>query len=142
LSGSHLTSRSGRTFAAFRGVPYAKPPVADLRFKDPEPAEEWAGVLDATREGPICNQFNFFLNGFGGTEDCLKLNVYTHDSNADQLKPVMVWIHGGGFTFGSGNGETDFFGPEMLMDKDIVLVTFNYRLGPFGKFRFHKNHLE
>ena len=54
----------------------------------------------------------------------------------------MVWIHGGGFTFGSGNGETDFFGPEMLMDKDIVLVTFNYRLGPFGKFRFHKNHLE
>ena len=53
--------------------------ISTLYWKDPEPAEEWVGVLDATREGPICNQFNFFINGFGGTEDCLKLNVYTHD---------------------------------------------------------------
>ena len=53
--------------------------------------------------------------------------------DAGQLRPVMVWIHGGGFMFGSGNGETDLYGPEYFMDKDIVFVTINYRLGPFGK---------
>lgn len=60
------------------------------------------------------------------------MNVYTHDTNPEQLKPVMVWIHGGGFAFGSGNGETDFYGPSYFLDRDIVLVTINYRLNVFG----------
>jgi len=132
INGSHLTSRSGRTFAAFRGIPYAKAPVADLRFKDPLPAEEWEDVLDASQEGPSCTQFNWFTKSFMGTEDCLKLNVYTHDVDTEQPKPVMVWIHGGGFDMGSGNGETDIYGPGYFLDRDIVLVTINYRLGVFG----------
>ena len=78
LSGSYSTSSSGRKFAAFRGIPYGEPPIGRLRFKDPVPAAPWFGVLDVTGEGPICisrNPFNLIING---TEDCLKLNVYTH----------------------------------------------------------------
>lgn len=55
----------------------------------------------------------------------------------EKLRPVMVWIHGGAFMMGSGNGDTDFYGPEYFLDKDIVLVTINYRLDVFGKFSPH-----
>ncbi|EFX78599.1 hypothetical protein DAPPUDRAFT_105048 [Daphnia pulex] len=134
LRGSQMVSSSGRKFDAFRGIPYAEPPVGNLRFRDPIPAQPWTGVLDATKEGPACFQ-NDLLSGItAGQEDCLVLNVYTHNSNAiENALPVMVWIHGGGFTAGSGNSETDFYGPGHILDRDVVLaVTINYRLGPFG----------
>lgn len=67
-----------------------------------------------------------------GTEDCLHLSVYTHDIKPKTLKPVMVWIHGGAFIFGSNS--KDFYNPEFLMRSDIVLIAINYRLGAFGKF--------
>ncbi|XP_046639321.1 venom carboxylesterase-6-like isoform X4 [Daphnia pulicaria] len=133
LRGSQMVSSSGRKFDAFRSIPYAEPPVGNLRFRDPIPTQPWTGVLDATKEGPACFQ-NDLLSGItAGQEDCLVLNVYTHNTNAiENALPVMVWIHGGGFTAGSGNSETDFYGPGHILDRDVVLVTINYRLGPFG----------
>ena len=153
INGSYLTSSSGRQLAAFRGIPYGQPPIGHLRFKDPLPAASWDGVLDATKEGPTCISRNPFDLVVSGTEDCLKLNVYTpnviqqHHNYVlwlikslsiiikvipERLKPVMVWIHGGSFATGSGNGETDIYGPAYFLDRDIVLVTINYRLGPLG----------
>lgn len=69
-----------------------------------------------------------------GTENCLQLSVYTHDIEPSRLKPVMVWIHGGAFIFGSVAKE--YFNPELLLRKDIVLIAMNYRLGAFGKAIF------
>ncbi|XP_046453239.1 esterase FE4-like [Daphnia pulex] len=136
LRGSQMVSSSGRNFHAFRSIPYAEPPVGNLRFRDPIAAKPWTGrVLDATKEGPTCLQ-NDLLTGLTqvGQEDCLVLNVYTHKINdaIEKALPVMVWIHGGGFSAGSGNFETDFYGPGKILDRDVVLVTINYRVGPFG----------
>ncbi|KAI9554675.1 hypothetical protein GHT06_019951 [Daphnia sinensis] len=136
LRGSRMSSASGRTIDAFRAIPYAQPPVGDLRFKDPVPAKDWQGsILDASREGPKCVQFNSIVKDglVLGQEDCLYLNVYVpHVNGTNDPLPVMVWIHGGAFYMGSGNGETDMFGPDYLLDRDVVLVTLNYRLGPLG----------
>ncbi|KZS20997.1 Liver carboxylesterase 1 [Daphnia magna] len=135
VRGSEMTSEAGRLFYAFRGIPYAKPPLGELRFSDPLPAEPWLDqILDATREGPTCIQYNTFLRFIQGVEDCLKLNIYTHDLNVTKtLRAVMVWIHGGSWFMSSGNGGfTDIYGPRYFLDRDIVLVTINYRLGPLG----------
>ncbi|KAJ9594872.1 hypothetical protein L9F63_013833 [Diploptera punctata] len=97
MRGTTMTSRSGRTFHAFLGIPYAQPPVGDLRFKAPEPPGMWPGVLNATADGPMCMQKNYMDANpqVQGQEDCLYLNVYTHDV-------MMVYIHGGGFFSGTG----------------------------------------
>ncbi|PNF39410.1 Esterase FE4 [Cryptotermes secundus] len=136
LKGHRLTSRKGREIFAFQGVPYAKPPVGELRFKPPQPAEPWTGVLDATKEAPVCVQRGLFPSDVEvrGQEDCLYLNVYTPriPKSGSEAAPldVMVWVHGGGWFTGSGN--TDMYGPQYLLDKDIILVTMNYRLGLIG----------
>ncbi|XP_044750331.1 uncharacterized protein LOC123310753 [Coccinella septempunctata] len=135
VRGTYLISRNGRLFDVFRGIPYAQPPVGDLRFKAPQPVDKWDGIRDATKEGPVCIQKNYlFANpGVEGVEDCLYLNVYVpRVSDKSKLLPVMVSIHWGGYFAGRGN--KDFFGPEKIMDKDVVLVTFNYRLGVMGLF--------
>jgi len=128
--GSFMTTQNGRQFSAFRGIRYAEPPTGQLRFKDPVAASAWEGVLDASREAPKCIQYDPIVGSILGEEDCLMVNVYTADVNA--AKPVMVFIHGGAFIIGSGNGGNDPYGPKLLLDRDIVLVTINYRLGPFG----------
>lgn len=89
----------------------------------PEAVEPWNGILNATRESSECLQ----LGGTSGSEDCLYLNVYSPKTDKDLL-PVMVWIHGGSFS----KGTSSHYGPEFLMDKDVVLVTINYRLGVLG----------
>jgi len=134
LSGRYQKTWKGRTFSAFSGIPYAEPPVGDLRFKPPVPAKPWKNILDASKLPSICPQVNLFLNDLTakGDEDCLYLNVYTPqlpESN-NELLPVMFYIHGGGWTSGSGN--PDLYGPDILLDKDVVLVTINYRLGALG----------
>ncbi|KAJ4446942.1 hypothetical protein ANN_13644 [Periplaneta americana] len=104
----------------------------------PQPPESWTGVLKATKEGPDCIQKPFpelpSLPEIVGDEDCLYLNVYTPrlpaDGEATELLPVMFWIHSGGWV--SGSGSSDLYGPQYLLDKEIVLVTINYRLGPLG----------
>ncbi|XP_069682965.1 juvenile hormone esterase-like isoform X2 [Periplaneta americana] len=127
-----VSVRSNMTFYGFMGIPYAKPPLGDLRYKAPLPPDPWDGVKDCVTEGSVCPQETF--NGsYFGDEDCLFLNVYTpkivpHDKT--HLKPVMVWIHGGFFIIGSGN--RDESGPDYLIDEGVVLVTINYRLGILG----------
>ncbi|KAL0831191.1 hypothetical protein ABMA28_002050 [Loxostege sticticalis] len=130
LEGSQCGSEDG-TYYAFKGIPYAKPPLGDLRFKAPEPPEPWTGVRDATQHGPVCPQYNERLDRIDeGSEDCLYLNVYSKNLTPTQPLPVMVWIHGGSFYTGSGN--SDFYGPEFFMAHDVILVTFNYRLEVLG----------
>ncbi|XP_065342359.1 esterase B1-like [Cloeon dipterum] len=116
-----------RDFSAFQGIPYAVPPVGNLRFKNPVEHAGWNGTLMATQEGSDCPQYEHITRLFSGSEDCLFLNVYTPQINSKRALPVMVWIHGGGMVEGSSS--VQLTGPEILMDKDIVLVTLNYRLG-------------
>lgn len=137
LIGSSMRTRNGREFKAFQGIPYAKSPTGDLRFKDPLPADPWIGVLNATTEPQLCIQRNLFYyqqaDILVGSEDCLYINVYTPKipkKGDRELLPVMVWIAGGGYF--SGSGGLSLYGPQYLLDKDIVLVTMNYRLGILG----------
>lgn len=101
-------------------------------IKDPEPAEPWNGILEAKVNGPFCAQLYYLINRPYGTEDCLFMNVYTKNVNPIVRKPVMVWLHAGGFHWGSG--DDSIYGPDYFMSKDIVLVSFNYRLNVFGYY--------
>lgn len=125
---------NGEEYFSYQGIPYAQPPVGELRFKSPVPVEKFAEEpLDCGAERGICTAVMALPPGTSGVEDCLYLNVYTAASPTGPLgllKPVMVWIHGGGFYTGSGN--TNFYGPDYLLQHDVVLVTLNYRLGPLG----------
>ncbi|KAG9436182.1 esterase FE4 isoform X1 [Apis mellifera carnica] len=120
----------GDQYLAFRGIPYAKPPIGPLRFKDPEPLEPWSGIRDASKHGDVCAQNDTLFRQLKGSDDCLYLNVYRPVAESKTKRAVMVWIHGGAFMVGSGND--DIYGPDYLMRKDIVLVKINYRLGVLG----------
>ncbi|XP_029165265.1 esterase B1-like [Nylanderia fulva] len=130
LSGIVQKSVYDSRFVAFRGIPYAKPPIGELRFKDPVPPEPWSGTRDASKYGNVAVQLDFIKHVLIGDEDCLYLNVFTNDINPSKKRPVMVWIHGGGFFVGSG--DSSFYGPDYIVQKDVVLVTLNYRLGVLG----------
>ncbi|XP_039279515.1 venom carboxylesterase-6 [Nilaparvata lugens] len=133
LKGLFKKSEFGRQFEAYLGIPYAKPPVEELRFKSPVPFGKWEGVRSAVKEGSICLQQSVWNPDNAeevGEEDCLYLNVYTPSSAKPKKYPVMVFIHGGGFEGGTGNEV--IYEPDYLLDKDIVLVTLNYRLGALG----------
>ncbi|XP_032786528.2 venom carboxylesterase-6 [Daphnia magna] len=133
VRGSKMVSSSGRNFYAFRGIPYAKPPVGELRFRDPVAVDPWfTKALDASGEEATCIQFNGIIRIFLGSEDCLTLNVYTHNFSTSSPRPVMVYIHPGSWFFGSGNAKTDLAGPGYFLDRNVVYVTIKYRLGAFG----------
>ncbi|XP_011209321.2 esterase B1 [Bactrocera dorsalis] len=117
-------------YYSFEGIPYAKPPVNELRFKAPERPEPWDGVLDCLSPKDRAVQLHLITNNAEGSEDCLYLNVYAKNLKPDKPQPVLVWIHGGGFVVGEAN--RDWFGPDYFMEKDVVLVTVQYRLGVFG----------
>jgi para-nitrobenzyl esterase len=118
----------------YKGIPYAAPPVGDLRWKPPQPVVPWEGVKPSTQYGTVCPQPKLpppFDRDYGEmSEDCLFLNVWTGVKNAEERRPVMVWIHGGGFYAGSGS-QPDFDG-RVLAREGAVVVTINYRLGIFG----------
>ncbi|XP_053674681.1 uncharacterized protein LOC128724987 [Anopheles nili] len=124
----------GAEYFSYQGIPYAHPPVGELRFKPPVPLEKFAEEpLLCDTEKAICPAVLYLPKESPNSEDCLYLNVYTTSSPSESLglqKPVMVWIHGGGFYTGSGN--SDWFGPENLLAHGVILVTLNYRLGPLG----------
>ncbi|KAJ4450087.1 hypothetical protein ANN_01494, partial [Periplaneta americana] len=132
LKGLNGFSIREKPFLAFLGIPYAKPPVGDLRFKDPQPPEPWEGIREAFEEGEICPQVGLLSGKTEGDEGCLFLNVFTNKlpASSNDLKPVMVWLHGGAFVTGSST--SIMFGPDHLLTEDVVLVTINYRLGILG----------
>jgi para-nitrobenzyl esterase len=111
------------------GIPYAAPPVGANRWRAPQPVTPWEGVRDALVPGEICPQYNPF-GAAGGAEDCLFLNVFAADDAHDA--PVMVWVHGGAFVFGSGSEA--YYDGGKLAKKGVVVVSLNYRLGAFGSF--------
>ncbi|XP_013418777.2 uncharacterized protein LOC106179609 isoform X1 [Lingula anatina] len=119
------TSILGLDVISYLGIPYAEPPLGDLRFKRPVPKAAWSSPLNATEYGPICLQMNA---RFPSSEDCLTLNVHVPQNNNTAPKAVMVWVHGGGFVLGSGR-EVD---PIGLALADVITVSINYRLGMFG----------
>ncbi|XP_065225804.1 esterase FE4-like [Planococcus citri] len=134
LQGAENKSKlSGNTYYTFAGIPYAKPPIGELRFKPPVPSEKWQGVYDATHERDSCIQKDYFLSGqHVGAEDCLYLNIDTPEvpSEIKVPKAVMVFIHGGGFFTGSGSEK--MYGGDFLMNHDVILVRINYRLHVLG----------
>lgn len=130
LRGAVEENVCGGTFLGFRGIPYAKPPIGTLRFKDSQPPEPWTGIRDARKFGSSCSQFDLVMREVIGDDDCLYLNVYTPTVNASSKLAVMVWIHGGGFVCGSS--DNSIYGPDYIVRKDVVLVTINYRLGILG----------
>ncbi len=119
------SSEDGLT--VYRGIPFAAPPVGELRWRPPPPAARWVGVRQATAFAPDPYQGD----GKGNvSEDCLYLNIWTPAKSADERVPVLVWIYGGGFSFGSTS--TPVHNGEHLARKGVVLVSINYRVGPFG----------
>ena len=122
---------SATGYSEYVGIPYAAPPVGTLRWGPPQPITPWSGVRDATHFGNRCVQGTGWDPGYSTpklNEDCLYLNVYAPDTTRKHL-PVLVWIHGGGFTGGAGQ-DTD---PRQYVQKNnAVVVTINYRLGILG----------
>ncbi|XP_050676027.1 esterase FE4-like isoform X2 [Leptidea sinapis] len=127
ITGSWMTSRRGRAIQAYRGIRYAEPPTGDLRFRPPVLIRQYAEAVDATADGPACPQPDIRVEQ---REDCLRLNVYTAANNGSKGRPVVVYVHPGGFY--SVTGRSEFAGPHYLLDHDLVLVTINYRLGSLG----------
>jgi len=130
-----LEGREEAGLQLFRGIPYAKPPVGARRFGAPEPVSPWAGVHKAFEFGASAPQQSMLLPLPGMSvgamdEDCLSLNVYTPSADAGR-RPVMVWIHGGGFVIGSGS-QPIYDGAPLARRGDVVVVTINYRLGLLG----------
>ncbi|XP_066143101.1 juvenile hormone esterase-like [Euwallacea fornicatus] len=125
----HRSVASNKLYYAYRGIPFAKPPVGKLRFRAPLKNDPWKGTLNATQEPESCVQTSGILGlTITGSEDCLYLNVYTPDVKGNF--PVMVWIFGGGFTF--GDAKYSSYAPDYLLEKGIVFVSLNYRLGVLG----------
>lgn len=123
-------------YAVFQGIPYARPPVDDLRWVAPQPIEPWGNeVLLAEEPGPIAPQAQMpFLDERETSEDCLYLNVWVPGTpEAGAGKPVIVFIHGGANLFGSGS---EYLASRLAADEDVVVVTLNYRMGIFGSFVF------
>ena len=140
---SVVTTGSGRVeglvedgLHVFRGIPYAEPPVGDLRFRAPQPIKPWSGVREARSYGPYCPQLPDPVQGriwaLSGesSEDCLTLNVWTPGMDSAR-RPVMVWIHGGAFVVGAARRPVTE-GAELARRGDVVVVTLNYRLGVLG----------
>jgi carboxylesterase 2 len=132
-------SRLSNFIQLILGIPFARPPIGPLRFKKPEPAENWEGIRDCTKFGPRCPHEDVSIEKltvfYPKSEDCLVLNVFTPitESNADQdLLPVAVFIHGGAFAVHSSAHYGDFGICKNLCSKGIIVVTVQYRLGFFG----------
>jgi para-nitrobenzyl esterase len=127
-----VRGESASMVTSFKGIPYAAPPVGDLRWKAPQPAAAWSGVQDALEFGGSCVQGTGWDPGYDQptlNEDCLYLNVYRPSTTDKKNLPVFVWNHGGGNTGGAGR---DTNPDKFVTRQDVVFVTINYRLGAMG----------
>lgn len=118
-----------RTIMVYKGIPYAAPPIGELRWRAPEPPLPWHGVRDATQFGKICPQTQRDP-ALPMSEDCLNLNIWTRANSAKERRPVLVWFYGGRFV--GGYGSDPRYDGEGLARKGLVVVTMNYRTGVFG----------
>jgi len=132
ISGVLVEKEGAAPIRAFKGIPFAAPPVGDLRWKPPQPVAAWEGVRACDTFGPVCPQpaVPFFVVPGPRSEDCLYLNVWTGAGDPGAKLPVMVWIHGGSLIFGAGS--QGLYDGAPLARRGVVVVTLNYRLGPFG----------
>lgn len=133
IRGKWSRSLQNRKIANFLGIPYALPPVGDLRFKSPQRwNDKWKSIRNATADGNMCLQIED--SKILGSEDCLYLNIFIpYIPGIQSMKlPVLVYLHGGGYNFGSSDSK--LYAPDYLMDQNIILVTLNYRLNIFGFF--------
>ena len=130
-------NKNSKEIHIFRGIPYAAPPVGDLRWKPPQPAASWSGIRECTKFSVQAAQYPDIhasenSQALPSSEDCLFLNVMTPAKKPGDKLPVMVWFHGGGTRYGNGN--LPISNSLGLPGKDVVLVTVNSRLGIFGLF--------
>nr|XP_041630531.1 esterase B1-like [Drosophila kikkawai] len=134
------TAYDGELYFAFEGIPYAKPPVGEIRFKAPQPPEPWQGVLNCTtyRSKPL--QRNMVLGFVEGSEDCLHLNIYVKTLVSDKKLPVIVFIYGG--VFQKGEASRDCYSPDYFMNRQVVFITFNHRVGALGFLSFKDPKLD
>ena len=127
-----ITEKSG--IRSFKGVPFAAPPVGNLRWREPQPVKNWTGVRQANQFGPRAMQLALFgdmnFRSNGVNEDCLYLNVWTPAKTGKESLPVLVYFYGGGFV--AGDGSEPRYDGESMAQRGIVAVTVNYRLGVFG----------
>ncbi|WP_296615789.1 carboxylesterase family protein [Sphingomonas sp.] len=134
--GGNVRGSTVAGITSFKGIPYAAPPVGPLRWHAPRPAAAWTGTRDARRYGNDCIQARLpgdvANTDLPMSEDCLFLNVWTPRGDGRAKRPVMVYIHGGGFSTGSGSSA--ILDGSRLAARGVVVVTFNYRLGRFGFF--------
>ncbi|KAH1023769.1 hypothetical protein HUJ05_003371 [Dendroctonus ponderosae] len=131
IQGAAYSTGNNISYFGFRGIPFATPPIDDLRFEPPQPAQPWTGILDATQDASGCISIFYGDSTVVESEDCLYLNVYVPNVQLAEDFPVMFFIFGGGFR--EGNSSKLFYGPDFLMERgNVILVTFNYRLGAFG----------
>ncbi|KAI7815083.1 carboxylesterase [Rhyzopertha dominica] len=134
VRGTYKKSFSGKTYAAFQGIPYAKPPVGELRFEPPQEVDPWPGTWHADQLHTCVQRATPFTeaeSSVSGSEDCLYVNVYTprrRPTTGDNLE-VLVHFHGGAYMVGSGHFLVN---PDFIMDRDFVFVTLNYRLAALG----------
>ena len=131
VDGGLLEGTAEDGLMVYRGIPFAVPPVGDLRWRAPLPAAKWEGVRKADTFGRACLQINQAIANLPApNEDCLYLNVWSPAARADEHLAVMVWIHGGGFT--AGTPPERLYHGEAIAKKGVVVVTVAYRLGVFG----------
>jgi para-nitrobenzyl esterase len=120
---------------SFKGIPYAAPPVGELRWRPPQPAAKWSGVREANAYGHDCMQLPFPSDaaslGTTPAEDCLVLNVWAPEQRTGKL-PVLAWIYGGGFV--NGGSSPSVYDGAQFAKRGLVFVSFNYRVGRFGFF--------
>jgi para-nitrobenzyl esterase len=127
-----IIGEPGKEVSTFRGIPYAVPPVGDLRWRPPQPVTPWRGIRECTRFSAVCPQAVLpgTASEFPMSEDCLYLNVITPAKKPNEKLTVMVWMHGGGYTMGGGNDK--IWNNYRLPQNGVVVVSLTHRLGPFG----------
>jgi para-nitrobenzyl esterase len=134
VTGGRIAGTTVDGVSEFKGVPFAAPPVGELRWKAPRPVKPWAGVRQTVAFGPACmqnaDQLKRQAPGISASEDCLYLDIWTAAKTADEKLPVIAWIYGGGFT--GGMTSAPLYDGSHFAQKGVVLVSIAYRVGPFG----------